>query len=100
MSDIVKPYYVELKVTAVVMAKSELDAHFVAERHHNDILRDSDLEADYAVEVSSMKEMRDLDASWTGDCIPFGGDEKTCLQDIVPEEPPFVDTKTEDMFGA
>ena len=94
-----KAYYVELKIAAVVIADSEINAMFIAESEAREIVRDTDPEADCATEIKSIEHLQRLDALWDGMCIPYGGDGNTRLKDLLPESDPFVDTKTPDMFA-
>ena len=50
-----KPYFVELKITAVVMAESEIDALCVAESEACEICFDGELTADDATELNSLE---------------------------------------------
>ena len=94
-----KAYYVELKIAAVVMAYSELDAMGIADIEAREIVLETDPEADCATEIKSIDHLQRLDALWDGMCIPYGGDGNTRLKDLLPESDPFVDTKTPDMFA-
>lgn len=94
-----KPYFVELRVNAVVMAESVIDAMAVAECEARDIVSDCDMDAEDAVEVKSLEHLARLDHKWDGECIPYNGDGNTRLKDILIVEPDsFKDTKTVDMF--
>ena len=94
-----KPYFVELKITAVVMAESEVDAFLVAESEAREICGDGELVADDATEVTSLEQLKRLDNEWDGMCLPYNGDGSTRLKDLVPETEPFKDTKTEPLFA-
>lgn len=94
-----KPYFVELRVTAVVMADSEIDAMVIADLESREIVSDNDLEADCAVLLNGLDELQRFDGNWDGDCIPYGDDGNTRLKDILPETAPVKDTKTIDMFS-
>lgn len=93
-----KPYLVELKVTAVVMANSEVEAMLEADFHTLDIVRDGEFVCDEAVEVTSLEHLAELDQEWDGECIPYGDETERRLKDILPESAPFVDTKTMSLF--
>ncbi|MDO8728550.1 MAG: hypothetical protein Q7K26_01515 [bacterium] len=93
-----KPYFVELKVTAVVMADSLLQAHLVAEENSFEIVRDSELSTDAAVPIESLEHLARLEPEWTGDCIPYGGDKNTPLKDLIPLSSPLKDIHTMDIF--
>lgn len=95
-----KPYFVEMSITAVVMAESETLALIKAEHSSHEICRDGKLRADTAVQVQSLAELAQMDGDWTGECLPYGGDGETCLQALIPESAPHRDTKTIDMFSA
>lgn len=94
-----KAYFVELRISAVVMAESEMKAMCAAELESSDIVFDGDLEADSAIEVKSLEHLKQLDGNWDGMCIPYNHDGSTRLKEILPEEEPFKDTKTIDMFS-
>lgn len=94
-----KPYFVELKITAVVMAESEIDAMGVAESAAQDIARDGQLAADSAIAVKSLAHLQRLDSSWDADCLPYNGGREHTLRHLLPDEDPFEDTKTADMFA-
>ena len=94
-----KPYFVELKITAVVMAESEIDALGIAEREAREICFDGELTADDATELNSLEQLKRLDDEWDGMCLPYNGDGNTRLKDLLPEAEPFKDTKTADMFA-
>lgn len=89
-----KPYFVELKITAVVMAESEIDALGVAEIEAREICFDGELTADDATELNSLEQLKRLDGEWDGMCVPYNGDGSTRLKDLLPEAEPFKDTKT------
>lgn len=89
-----KPFIVELKVTAVVMAESDKDAYNVAHSKSAEIVGD-ELEVDVQGELTCLRHLPD---GWEPDCVPYGGDGDTMLRDLVPEEEPTRDTKTIDMF--
>lgn len=94
-----KPYFVELYVTAVVMADSKIAAMCAAESNSYEIVRDCELTADGATELASLEQLSRLDQGWGGECIPYDGDGNTRLKDLLPEAGPFKDTKTKDMFA-
>ena len=94
-----KPYFVELRIGAVVMAESVMGAMLAAESESREILRDGELEADEATELTSLEQMGRTISGWDGGCIPYNGDGNTRLKDLLPESEPFKDTKTIDMFS-
>jgi hypothetical protein len=98
-NEMLKPYFVELKIAAVAMAESEIDALCVAESEAREICGDGELTADYATEVKSLEQLTRLDREWDGMCLPYNGDGNTRLKDLLPETEPFKDTKTADMFA-
>ena len=53
-----KPYFVELKITAVVMAESVIDALCVAESEAREICGNGELAADDATEVTSLEQLK------------------------------------------
>lgn len=93
-----KPFFVELKVTAVVMAESEAQAMVKAESSASSIISDEGISAEHAEQVESLAEVRGLDPKWTGDSIPYGGDGTLKLKDLLPETAAVRDTHTIDMF--
>lgn len=80
-----KPYFVEMKITAVVMAESEIDALCVAEREAREIYSDGALAADNATELNSLEQLKRLDGEWNGMCLPYNGDGNTRLKNLLPE---------------
>jgi hypothetical protein len=93
-----KAFFVEMKITAVVMADSEQDAISVANRDAREICNDGEMSAEVVVALTHLNQLKDLDDSWDGLCIPYGGDGNTRLKDLLPEDEPVKDTKTIDMF--
>lgn len=79
-----RPYFVEYTVTAVVMAEDENDAWSVARSERRDVFRDAD-DMDIFVrgEVTGEK---DLDDSWDLHCVPYGGDGKTRIGELINPE--------------
>ena len=94
-----KPYFVELTVTDVVMAESPLQAHLVAEEHASAIIRDTELSADSAVLVESLEHLARLEPEWEGGCVPYGGDGNTRLSALLPAAAQAKDARTIDMFA-
>lgn len=90
-----KPYAVELSVTAVVMATSEMDAYSAAIDSRRDIWSDVDPDVDVIGEIKALDR---LPEGWDPDCLPYGGDGATRLKDFLPETEPDRDTRTIDMF--
>lgn len=93
-----KPYFVELRISAVVMADSEINAMTEAEFHAREICRDGDMACDDVTSLTSLEHLQRLDREWDGNCIPYNGDGNTRLKELLPETEPFKDTKTIDMF--
>jgi hypothetical protein len=98
MSTILKPYFVTLEVTAVVMAEDADHAYDVARMERRDICSDVDMSIFVGSEVKTEADLSAQD--WTGDDLPYGGDDRTKLRDILAalEALPERDTKTIDMF--
>lgn len=94
-----KPYLVELKVTAVVMAENMLQAHIVAERCSSEILFDSELSSESAILIESIDHLTRLEPDWTNECIPYGGDGETRLKDLLSVASQVTDTITRDLFS-
>ena len=90
-----KPYTVELTVTAVVMASNEMEAHTAAIDYAREIWNDVDPDIDVHGEIKALDR---LPESWDSDCLPYGGDGETRLKDLLPETEPERDTRTIDMF--
>jgi hypothetical protein len=95
-----KPFYVTLSYSGVVMAEDEADAERVAERYAHSIVSDDGYPGfEEVTEVRSLKHLRSISHGWDGDCCTYGGDGPR-LKDVLPEEdPPERDTRTADMFG-
>ena len=96
--DILRPYWVEFRVGAMVMARSDTDAVKVGESCRSTICSDNGLEVDFSTPIDSLAELRATADGWDGDCVPYGGDGETKLKDLLPEEAPFKDTKTLPLF--
>lgn len=77
---LLKPYKLVMKTTVVVMANNARHAEMIARENRREIERDSELEPGIAFPVNSLA---DLDDSWNGDCIPYGGDGNTRLKDLL-----------------
>lgn len=92
-----KPYFVELKISTVVMAENPLQAHLIAEEYGYEI---SDVEhhADSAELIESIEHLVKLDPEWSGDRVPYGGDLNTPLKQLLPATKQVKDTRTIDMF--
>lgn len=95
-----KPFYVTLTYSGVVMADSHGDAERVAYRYSRDIVSDEgDPVYDDVIELQSLAHLRKVNPGWDGECCTYGGGGPR-LRDVLPEEsPPERDTKTVDMFG-
>ena len=70
-----------------------------AESEAREICGDGALTADDATEVKSLEQLTRLDREWDGMNLPYNGDGKTRLKDLLPETEPFKDTKTADVFA-
>lgn len=75
-----KPFIVELTVRTVVVAEDEAHASCVARDEFRDIARDETPNAWVGEEVRSAD---DLPAGWDLECLPYGGDGRTRLADII-----------------
>lgn len=98
MNAILKPYFVTLEVTAVVMAEDADHAYDVARMERRDICSDVDTSIFVGSQVTSEAEL--LAHGWNGDELPYGGDGRSRLRDILAalEALQERDTKTIDMF--
>lgn len=89
-------YLVELKVECLVEADGSMQAMMVAESNARDIIRDGDIESDCIQQVKSIASLpngyKKNDTAYTR-----SGAGKM-LSELLPDEDPFVDTKTIDMF--
>lgn len=94
-----KPYFVELKITAVVMAASEAQAMARAESGSSSIVSDGQMECESAELIESLQDLSQMDSEWNGECIPYYGDRQTTLKMLLPETTPPKDTRTLDMFA-
>lgn len=75
-----KPFFIEYRFTAVVMAENEHRAAIKARGYAYDALRDAE------PEIKSVRELRGLDEltdGWNGECAPYGGESD--LKDLLPE---------------
>lgn len=90
-----KPYYVTLTISAVVMADNAMEAMAFAESEAREICGDGELTAEDAEEVTCLAQ---LVGGWCGECAPYNGD-GTTLKDLLPETEPFKDTLMADMFA-
>lgn len=99
MSAILKPYFVTLETTAVVMAEDSDHAYDVARLERRDICSDADMTILVGSEVTSEAELSVHD--WSGDALPYGGDGRSNLRDVLAALDALKDrdTKTIDMFG-
>lgn len=96
---ILKPYFVTIAYTAVVMAESELDARSVADTRAREICSDEAADITTGSEVACIADLKAH--GWCGEELAYGGDGKTKLKDILAalEALPTRDTKTIDMFS-
>ncbi|WP_454751653.1 hypothetical protein [Cupriavidus necator] len=90
-----KLFTVEISVTAVVMAESEMEAYSVAAYEAREIWSDAEPDIGVHGEVQSLDR---LPEEWDGMSLPYGGDGETRLKDLLPETEPVRDTRTIDMF--
>lgn len=94
-----KPYFVDLRMTAVVMADNHASAERAAVEFTSTALQDG--YSDYIVEeLSSLRQLEMLGPEWSGDRVPYGGDHRTLLRDLLPAEPPRRCDRTADLFEA
>jgi hypothetical protein len=98
MTQILRPFFVTLETTAVVMAENADQAYRVADRERRDICSDEEMSICVGSEVTCEDDLKIYD--WDGMCVPYGGDGRTRLKDILAalEALPERDTKTIDMF--
>ena len=80
-----KPYFVELKITAVVMAENESQAIKVCNAKKIEICQDADFKADKVLKLNSLAQLKILDSDWCGNCSAFNGD-YTPLKKLLPEQ--------------
>ncbi|NHZ94584.1 hypothetical protein [Massilia sp. CCM 8734] len=96
-SKVQRLYAVNMVVTAVVVATSEIDAERVFRAHKSAIISDGDYdpECDYEVKQGSP-----LPHGWKEDCLPYGNLVDQTIGQWLDLAPPEVvrDTKTIDMF--
>lgn len=94
-----KPYFVTLEVTAVVMAEDADHAFNVAKLERREICSDTDMTILVGSEVTSEVDLSRHD--WSGDALPYGGDGRSRLRDILAALDALKerDNKTIDMFG-
>jgi len=99
-----KPYSVEISIVTVVMATDSTHAMQVAEETARESLGDvshTDYDYGFGREIKDEKQLSSI--GWDGDCLPYGGDGRTRLKDILTElernpEPVRCD-RTVDMFS-
>lgn len=80
-----KPYMVEIRTYAVVMAEDAAHARSVADNYKRDIFGD-----DWSPRIDVGDEVSNVDAlahGWDGECIPYGGDGNTRLGQLLAPEP-------------
>jgi len=75
-----KPYVVEMRVITVVMGEDEDDAYSNALSDWSEIAGDSQPIVDIEREVFCAK---DLPTGWDMRCLPYCGDGRTRLEDLV-----------------
>jgi hypothetical protein len=96
---ILKPYFVTISHTAVVMAESELDARSVADEQAREIHSNEAADITTGSEVTCADDLKAH--GWCGEELAYGGDGQTKLKDILAalDALPTRDTKTVDMFA-
>ena len=73
-------YIVTLSKTVVIEAMDETDAYDAAISERHEIFMDSDPDIDVGSEITSLEQ---LPGEWDGMCLPYGGDGRTRLQDLL-----------------
>ena len=78
---------VTLETTMVVVADDEDHAYQVAQKNAREALDEGSLDPDVNLlgEVTSTKH---LHSGWDGNCLPYGGDGKTMLRDLLKPNRP------------
>ncbi|MDQ7982250.1 hypothetical protein QYH69_34055 [Paraburkholderia sp. SARCC-3016] len=96
---ILKPFFVTIAYTAVVMAESESDARAVADAQAHEICREEAADITTGSEVTRIADLKAH--GWCGEELAYGGDGQTKLKDVLSalESLPTRDTKTIDMFA-
>ena len=79
-----KAFPVTFEFIAIVMAEDETHAYQVASDERNDILSDNPLDMTVGVEVTKASQLKFY--RWDEECIPYGGDGRTRLADLLPRE--------------
>lgn len=92
-----KIYAVELSTVIMVFADNQDAALTVAEENIREAVRDNDLEATWAEEVTGQDQLSSY--GWGREFSPYGGN-GTMLRDLLPLTTPDKDTKTIDLFEA
>lgn len=89
-------YIIEIRVECLVEADDPSAAVAIAEMNCREILDDNDPEVDYCGQIKSLAS---LPSPWKPFDSVYGahGNDKL-LSQILPDQDPFVDTKTIDMF--
>ncbi|MCA8037068.1 hypothetical protein LGM46_29295 [Burkholderia arboris] len=81
----------------VVMANDDEHARTVAQASSDEAIRDSGVAAGTSRLITDVAQLRD---GWSGDCLPYGGDGRTKLADIIAAAAaPERCARTMDMFG-
>lgn len=94
-----KPYWVELRTTAVIMAETADEAERIAPQYARACFEDEGpVIAEGAIEITSLAALEHLDGEWTGDCVPYNEKNGTPLSELLPDGAPLRDTRTIDMF--
>ncbi|MBT9493893.1 MAG: hypothetical protein IV107_16460 [Paucibacter sp.] len=95
-----KPFFVRLTYTAVVMAEDCRAAEVESEGIMSRIVGDSANAAEVeAVELTSIAQLTGLDPAWSAACCAYLGDEPT-IGNILPERAvPERCTRTADLFA-
>ncbi|WP_175712168.1 hypothetical protein [Burkholderia ambifaria] len=92
-----KPYALEMSFPIVVMAHDVEHARTVAEASADEAFRDNSAAAGAPRLITDVSQLRD---GWDGECLPYGGDGRTTLADILAAAgAPERCARTMDMFG-
>lgn len=78
-----KPYVIEYRLRTVVMGEDENDAYSNALDVFSEVAGDAEPIVDVEREVSSAN---DLPTGWDLMCLPYGGDGRTRLKDIIESQ--------------
>ena len=80
-----KPYYVEMQFSAVVMAKNKEHANKVASFLRMKICANEHMEISCNMELSTIAQMEGIGGQWFGCRTPYGGNNGKTLEDLLPK---------------